>query len=390
MAGSPGGRRKNGAGSVYPIRSNGAIVAWCADVQVGSGPTAQRIKRRAPTEQAAEELKDQLLAARDAGLSADAMQLTVQELLSRFVAFEADEGRLAPGTIENHRGYATRYVIPLLGTLRAVDLGARDVDVLLEHISVCGAAVPLQVYRFLSAALKWAKSPRQKLIASIAWWADVERPRYEQQEQREELTDAQVLALWSVAMQRQDAAIWILALDRGLRSGELRGLTWPEIDWGAKVLRVRRQAQRRGGEMVLTPRLKTKNSRRDVPLSDHHLEVLRWQRTHVDQLRRVAGDAWREMGCVFPANDGRPLSPDTHHDRWRAVLNEAGIVPVDFHTTRHTAISRMLRSGVRVEDVAAIVGDTVMTIHRVYAHARVEDARPALERMDERARVVGG
>ena len=60
-----------------------------------------------------------------------------------------------------------------------------------------------------------------------------------------------------------DHALYMLAAMTGLRQGELVALRWRDIDWSAKVVRVRRNYTR--GEWG-TP--KSRRSSRAVPLAD--------------------------------------------------------------------------------------------------------------------------
>jgi len=65
-------------------------------------------------------------------------------------------------------------------------------------------------------------------------------------------------------------ALFLCALHTGMRSGELAGLQWGDIDWNGKFLEVRR-AINRFGEVAT---VKTKNGRRRIDLSDDLLETL--------------------------------------------------------------------------------------------------------------------
>jgi len=63
--------------------------------------------------------------------------------------------------------------------------------------------------------------------------------------------------------------MFLTSLHTGMRSGEVIGLQWPDIDWNGKFIEVRRQVVR----TKVIP-LKTKNGRRRVDLSDDLLETL--------------------------------------------------------------------------------------------------------------------
>jgi integrase len=82
-----------------------------------------------------------------------------------------------------------------------------------------------------------------------------------------------------------------------LRRGEALALHWSDIDFAAKVLRVRGMA-RVDGELVVTE-TKTAKSRRVVPLCPTADRVLRDMRTRQMAERLRAGSMWQPTPYVF-------------------------------------------------------------------------------------------
>ena len=65
------------------------------------------------------------------------------------------------------------------------------------------------------------------------------------------------------------AALYLTAALTGLRQGELFGLRWRDVDWGAMRVRVRRSyARKRAGREAQFGRPKSKRSSRSVPMHD--------------------------------------------------------------------------------------------------------------------------
>lgn len=146
-----------------------------------------------------------MLTARDQGLDPDALQMSVTDMLGKFI--NAQTGIRAPMTLANRKAFYERYAVPVIGSIYASDLKAQDVNALLKRTQKYGASVPLQLYRHLSACVQWAK--KQNYITSMAWWSDVERPEYEPG-QRHELNAHQLDALYTAALARTDAAFSII------------------------------------------------------------------------------------------------------------------------------------------------------------------------------------
>lgn len=147
-----------------------------------------------------------------------------------------------------------------------------------------------------------------------------------------------------------------LGVDTGLRAGELSGLQWQDVDLDARTVRVERQCIKRLGSCS---GLKTRRSRRVVPLS----------RAMVRELEGWAAGRG-PTDPVVPGPRGRGTS-SVHLSQWMRVLG--AVVGLDdrlwrFHGLRHLYASSMLQSGEPITTVAALIGDSVQTTSRVYAH----------------------
>lgn len=146
----------------------------------------------------------------------------------------------------------------------------------------------------------------------------------------------------------------VLALATGGRKEELRGLRWPEVDFGQGVVRF----------------LKTKTHEpRSVPL-------LGEARTLLEQLaqRRRPSDVW-----VFARPDGRqPVEIDS---AWRTARALADIAPCRFHDLRHTFASYCAMSGASLRTIADLLGHAKITQTMVYTHLLKSHTRGAVEEM---------
>ena len=137
--------------------------------------------------------------------------------------------------------------------------------------------------------------------------------------------------------------LFLCALHTGMRSGEVAGLQWPDVDWNGKFLEVRRQVVR-----GLVMSLKTKKGRRRVDLSDDLLEAL-------SNLRRQMQEEAMKKGMneipewIFANSRGSFLAMDNVKSRnFKRVLRKAGIRDIRFHDLRHTFASQLLCNGANI------------------------------------------
>jgi len=178
-------------------------------------------------------------------------------------------------------------------------------------------------------------------------------------------------------------ALFTVALAMGLRQGEALGLQWEDIDWESGVLRVRQSLQRINRKLVLNE-LKTKSSRRDLPLIDVVANSLRAHRSRQLAERLAAGKDWQDTGFVFTTMIGTPLDARNVVSSYHRVLVDAGLELRRFHDLRHGCATLLLAQGVPIKTVSDILGHSQISITAdIYGHVVPEAHRAALQSMDK-------
>lgn len=146
--------------------------------------------------------------------------------------------------------------------------------------------------------------------------------------------------------------LFLMALDSGLRRGELLALRWPEVDLDAATVRVRCDAT-----------WKPKSRRgRVVGIADRAVTVLR---------RRA------ELGGMGPWQDdaGAPLfQPMSVSQAWRRLAKRHGIT-ARLHDLRHAHATDLLEQGAHIREVQGQLGHASVTTTERYTHASVAVAR---------------
>jgi integrase len=166
------------------------------------------------------------------------------------------------------------------------------------------------------------------------------RVRFLTEEERAALLDA------CTARLRQ---ILELALDTGLRRGELLSLRWENVDLKNRMIRVEHS---KNGE------------RRDVPMTDRVFAILQVLPRRVD------------TAYLFANPDGTPHAAVS--TAWRNALGRSGIQNLRFHDLRHTFASNLVMAGVDIRTVAALLGHKRIEMTMRYAHLAPEHLRDAI------------
>jgi integrase len=134
----------------------------------------------------------------------------------------------------------------------------------------------------------------------------------------------------------------LLALNTGLRRGELLGLTWENVDLGREQLAIAAST--------------SKSQRtRHLPLNAEALDVLtRWKKQGTG------------TGHVFRGLDGERMG---HVNRsWGSLVEAAGLSNFRFHDLRHTFASKLVLNQVDLYTVQQLLGHSDSKLTQRYAH----------------------
>ncbi len=154
--------------------------------------------------------------------------------------------------------------------------------------------------------------------------------------------------------------IVLLALNTGLRRGELLKLTWRDVDLVAARLTIRGESAKSGRT-------------RYVPLNAEALQVFKeWQ-----------NDATGDL--VFPdPNTGEQM--DSLKTAWGAIIKAAAkstatIADFRFHDLRHTFASKLIQRGVDLATVRELLGHSDFALTLRYAHLAPENTAAAVAKL---------
>lgn len=172
----------------------------------------------------------------------------------------------------------------------------------------------------------------------------VRKPKQAKGRDRRLVDDEELILLQAAKNSKSPllAPIITLALETGMRLGELLSLDWNNID-------LRKQA-------ALLPITKNGESR-TVPLSKKAIETLK--------------------GIPRKINDPRVFwtwsQPDSFENTWRRMLNKTTIKNLRFHDLRHEACSRFFEKGFNIMETAHISGHKTLQQLKRYTHLKTED-----------------
>lgn len=157
--------------------------------------------------------------------------------------------------------------------------------------------------------------------------------------------------------------LWALALDTGMRQGELLALCWGDINLDEGYLDVKHTLEEIRGEFRLKEP-KTAKSRRRIWLGAAALAALRAIKDRPGPLSKGASGA-----KVFHTRTNNWLYRDNLCVYLRNAIREAGVPRIRFHDIRHTNATLLLAAGVGIKTVSERLGHANVGITmETYAH----------------------
>jgi integrase len=356
-------RRAAGEGSIY----QDARGYWNASVFVGRDPDGKALYKKVSrkTEKlAAQELK-KLNRMLDAGeLKPPSKGGTIADLIHDFVKHA--KRSLAPNTATDYERTLVNFILPEFGkeapnALKAINIRKFNNRQLEEGRSVSHV---VRCHKYLQSVLRQAV--RDEIIARNPC-DQVKLPQLESEEVNP-WTFEEAQRFLDVAQGGLYFEFYYLALTTGMRFSELAGLQWQHVDFEGSVIRVRGQHVKiagkrpKGERAVLTEKLKTKASRRDLDVSQDVINVFK--------------PLAKEQGYVFMTSAQTPINPRNIRRQFDALQKKAKVRRIRFHDLRHTHASLLLAQGMSMEQVAARLGhaDSSVTA-RVYAHLYSEQRK---------------
>jgi integrase len=213
--------------------------------------------------------------------------------------------QLERSTLAKYRNHAELHINPFVGSLKLARLSPPMVeqfrDDLLGRLSW---AMARKVLTSLKSIL--AEATRRGLVAQNAAQQvkiDVrKRDKRKLAVGRDIPTKAEVTAIVGAAVGRWRPLL-ITAVFTGMRSSELRGLTWNDVDLEKKLVHVRQRVDQWG--VIGSP--KSEAGHRTIPMAPLVLNALREWKLACPRLKTNGEDPGR-LWLVFPNGDGKPES----------------------------------------------------------------------------------
>ncbi len=180
-------------------------------------------------------------------------------------------------------------------------------------------------------------------------------------------------------------------IDTGLRSSELCGLKWRNIDFKNRKMNIRQSYQRvneyeyKDGEIIKIgsvleeTTLKSRTSKREIPMSKGvHKILLEIYNETLKKCGQVDDDNF-----VFINTKGRPVTGECLRNRLDDLLERNNLQSVSLHRFRHTFATRLYEAKVQLKNIQALLGHSTVQMTERYLHINEKDQANAIEQLEQ-------
>lgn len=176
-------------------------------------------------------------------------------------------------------------------------------------------------------------------------------------------------------------------LQTGLRTGEMIGLKWEDIDFDKKIIRIRRTMEYRysvGEWRIGDP--KSKSGIRDIPLTEEAIRILKNQKEKNSKLKIIPIDF---KDYVFLSRKGEPTKNSAYDTKLFYYCDKANIKRFSMHTLRHTFATRCIEAGMKPKTLQMILGHSNIGITmNLYVHITEDEKIKELEMVEKMLKLV--
>lgn len=273
-------------------------------------------------------------------------------------------------TYNSYKSKVQLHILPGIGDIRLHELLPADIDQWILHLSTSLSPSSVHaVHRVLKNGL--AQAARQDLLKKNPT-LNIDLPKLEKQRVRA-FSIEQQKKIKNIVRKDEKYLPIILALETGMRIGEISALRWTDIDFSEKTIHIQRTLQRlqvdKGKTAIVEGTPKTFQSGRILPLSKQ-LE------SYLMEIKQTSKSSF-----VVSLTDSC-TEPRTITYRFKKLLEQLDITQLPFHALRHTFATRCLELGVNIATISSMLGhtSTKMTLD-VYTNSFMKDERQAIEKI---------
>lgn len=373
-------RRANGEGTIYYDKQR---KVWVCQIPDGINPKTGKLKRKTFTAKTKREALDRgadYKAARKRGEVVKKNNILLIDWLYKYLEIHK-KVKLSSNTYIIYKNMIDSYFKNSnIGNTKLQALTIEEIQIFFNNLQAVrnknktflAPSTIKNIYSFLKAALK--KAIKAKYInenpaigCELPTVEEDDNPDHYRLEEIKKILD-------SIEEKTIYDYIIKLALATGLRQGELLALTWGNINFTKSVIEVRMSVSRKENtnssssnkyvKYIKSP--KTTSSKRDVPIDDNVISILKRYRMKVIKDEKLNKKELPNKKLVFSNKNGDLINRESLRYNWKKTVEKAGVRYLTFHKLRASYASLLAVNGISLKGVSKLLGHSKSTTTAKY------------------------
>ena len=309
-------------------------------------------------------------------------KITLKQLMEEWM--ESRRNEVKESTFAHYKNIVEKHILPALGETCLQNLQTETIDDFLKEklisgrIDRKGGLSPKTVADIRSVLVLALKFARKKHYACQIE-QDIYYPKIRRSAAKVLTREEQAKLEQFLFQNPSPLGLGILlVLYGGLRIGELCALKWKDFNPDSGTIRINKTLIRiqnvtsdsQEKTKIMIGQHKTESSNRLIPLSSFLTELLiKHQKS--DETYLITGNK-------------SYLEPRVCLDKYKHILNQAGLHSFTFHSLRHTFATRCVESGFDIKSLSEILGHAnINTTLQRYVHPSIEAKKQQMDRLEE-------
>lgn len=386
---SKGTRKNNGEGTVYFSEKSGgwrAEITWFDEFGVRRRK-AWFSKKQSEVKQKLSEFKKQLL------LNGRAMTMenkTFKQFADEWVD-KIVKPTVKPLTYQRKVTTLEKQVYPYVGDVSIDKLSHTQIQNMVNALSEKGLSYSSvkKAYEAVSGCMRYYRiktttfyNPCEGITLPTSTKREISKVSFFTESERKRIVEVATQKFEQGKGGYRLGWAFVLLLYSGMRVGEMCALTWKDIDFSERTIRINKTAvelRENGKNEKCTSTLITQNSTktqsgiRTIPMTQKAFDAL-------SELRKITG----EYEYIITSSNGERIRPTRLNRTFHKILTEANLKKVGVHTLRHTFATMLFSNGCEVKVVSDLLGHSNTKItENIYIHTIKQQKLKAIQSIDK-------
>ena len=216
----------------------------------------------------------------------------------------------------------------------------------------------------------------------------------EEKEEKRILSDKEVKIILEASKGGQLYPFFVLALETGMRMGEILGLTWDCVDFDNGIIDVQKTLCYLPNDGVASYSFhapKTRAGKRQIPMTKEVRDILLQQKTRKERIAVRHNPRVGMENLVFCSKTNNPINEANIRGAIRYLVDKINKENPDFdfkpftpHGLRHTFATRAIAKGMRPKTLQKILGhNSLQMTMDLYCHVETDTLREEMALIGE-------